>query len=86
MYIMHMGHVDRLDKNVSLSRLRLKRCMKRYHRAIFLWYIAIVLNNVMVLFALLYHDAATLEKSKGRLGYKHWLQNGLGNALIDKGM
>ena len=71
---------------MSLSRLCLKRCMKRHHRAIFLWYIAIVLNNVMVLFTLLYHDATTLEKSKGSLVYKHWLQNGLGNALIDEGM
>lgn len=33
-----MGHVDRLDKDLALFRLRLKRCLKRYHRAIFMWY------------------------------------------------
>jgi hypothetical protein len=83
MYQKHMGHVDRVDKNVSLSRLRLKRCMKRYHRAIFLWYMAIVLNNIIVLFDLLFSDVVNLWRAKGRLDYKHWFQNALGNALIE---
>ena len=83
MYQRHMGHVDRVDKQVSLSRIRLKRCMKRYHRAFLLWYMAIVLNNIIVLFDLLFSDIETLRKSKARIGYKHWLQNELGNALIE---
>ena len=72
MYAKHMGHVDRVDKNVALSRLRLKRCIKRYHRALFVWYIAIVLNSVIVLFSLLFNDIETFIKSKKRIGYKHW--------------
>ena len=86
MYQKWMGLVDRLDKNVSLSRLRLKRCIKRYHRAVFVWYIAIVLNNVMVLFGFLFHDIETFKKSKARLGFKHWFQNTLGNVLIEHGI
>lgn len=86
MYAKHMGYVDRLDKNVSLSRLRLKRCMKRYHRALFVWYIAIVLNNIMVLFSFLFADIDELRKSKQRIGYKHWFQNALGNGLIKHGI
>ena len=65
-YQQHMVHVDRMDKNVALSRLRLKRCMKRYHRAVFVWYMAIVLNNMMVLFDLLFSKTEELKKSKAR--------------------
>lgn len=129
MYQKHMGHVDRMDKNVALSRLRLKRCIKRYHRALFVWYMAVVLNNMMVLFDLLFSDTEELKKSKARfiyslimfmlvsvafakphgaayahihtctthslacthepqhrIGYKHWFQNSLGNALIQEGV
>ena len=67
-YQKHMGHVDRVDKNVALSRLRLKRCMKRYHRAIFLWYLAIILNNMMVLCSLLCEDYTELERAKEASG------------------
>ena len=88
MYQTHMGHVDRMDKNVALSRLRLKRCMKRYHRAIFVWYLAVILNNVMVLFAALCCDATKLQKSKeaSGVGYKHWFQLELGTVLINHGL
>ena len=81
-----MGWVDRLDKNISLSRLRLKRCMKRYHRALFVWYIAAILNNIMSLFGFLFSDIDELRKSKQRIGYKHWFQNALGNGLIQYGI
>ena len=53
-----------VDKNVSHSRIRLKRCPKRYHRAVFLWYLAIILNNVMALFAILFCDIDELKRSK----------------------
>ena len=86
MYAKHMGHVDRVDKNVSLSRLRLKRCIKRYHRALFIWYMAIVLNNILVLFGLFFCDVDELMKNKARIGYKHWFQNQLGNTLIVEGI
>ena len=86
MYQKHMGHVDRVDKNVALFRLRLKRCIKRYHRALFMWYIAVILNNVIVLFALLFIGVDDLMKSKEKVGYKHWFQNALGNVLIDHGL
>ena len=120
-----MGHVDRVDKNVSLFRLRLKRCMKRYHRALLVWYMAIVLNNMLVLCELLFPEVKVMKKSKARLvvvvgsvcvcvcvcvcvtqtvhttnmtilyvhtllshriGWKHWFQNALGNALISEGI
>ena len=79
MYQTHMGHVDRVDKNVALSRMRLKKCLKRYHRAIFVWYLAIVLNNIIVLFDASFVDVEELRKSKEKFGYKHWFQNSLGN-------
>lgn len=114
-----MGHVDRVDKNIALSRLRLKRCMKRYHRAIFLWYrpvlytcfhtifrhaffmlsssismshiiryLAVILNNIMVLFDALFSDASELKRSKeaAGIGYKHWFQLELGSILIEHGL
>ena len=87
MYQKHMGHVDRMDKNVALSRLRLKRCMKRYHRAIFVWYLAIILNNVMVLFLALFANADELQKSKdGSVGFKHWFQLEVSHVLIKHGL
>ena len=86
MYQKWMGLVDRLDKNVALSRLRLKRCIKRYHRAIFVWYLATMLNNIMVLFEMFIVDPEKFKKSKSRIGYKHWFQNTLGNVLIDHGV
>ena len=86
MYQKWMGLVDRLDKNVSLSRIRLKRCIKRYHRAVFMWYLAAVLNNILVLFDLMLVDVDKLKKSKARLGYKHWFQNTLGNVLMLRGL
>ena len=79
MYQTHMGWVDRVDKNIALFRLRLKKCLKRYHRAIFLWYLALVLNNIIVLFDALFIDVEDLRKSKEKIGYKHWFQNSLGN-------
>ena len=88
MYAIHMGYVDRVDKNVALSRLRLKRCMKRYHRAIFVWFLAIIFNNVMVLFALLFSDVEELAKAKeaSGIGFKHWIQLTLGTELIRYGL
>ena len=88
MYQKHMGHVDRMDKNVALSRLRLKRCMKRYHRAIFVWYLAIILNNVMVLFLALFDNTDELQKSKENsgVGFKHWFQLEVSDVLIKHGL
>ena len=36
MYQKHMGHVDRVDKNVALSDIRLRHCSRQYHRSFFL--------------------------------------------------
>lgn len=83
-----MGHVDRFDKCVALSRLRLKRCKKRYHRVLGIWNLAGVNNNVIVLFAFICKDAEELRKSKeaSDLGYRHWFQNQLGNVVINHGL
>ena len=87
-YQTHMGHVDRFDKNNALFRLRMKRCMKRYHRAIFMWYLGMVLNNCMCLCDCLCADIDELKKSKesSGLGYKHWYQNEFGDVLIVEGL
>ena len=83
-----MGYVDRFDKNCALFRLRFKRCIKRFHRAIFMWYVGLILNNIIVLFDLLFATADELRKSKeaSGLGYKHWFENEMGNVLIEDGM
>ena len=75
-----------MDKNIEFMSIRLKRCIKRYHRALFVWYIAAILNNIIVLFDLLFPSAKTLRKNKARIGYRHWFQNALGNGLIDHGI
>ena len=80
-----MGRVDQVDKNVALSRLRLKRCIRRYHRAFWLWYMAFILNNILVLFDLLF-DTDALKKSYVSIGYKHWFQNQYGDVLIVRGI
>ena len=75
MYQKHMGHVDRMDKNVSLCGIRLRRCKLRYHRQLFLWLIAAVaFNNVLVLFMIIFPAAAELKfkHEKSGFGWKHW--------------
>ena len=71
---------------MHVYRLRFKRCIRRYHRAIFIWYLSLVLNNIIVLFGFLFVDADELQRSKEAcgLGYKHWFQNEMGNSLIDE--
>ena len=83
-----MGHVDRFDKNYVLFRLRLKRCIKRYHRSIFMWYLAVILNNILCLFDSLFPDVNNLKTSmeSSGLGYKHWFQDELGGVLIVEGL
>ena len=81
-----MGHVDRVDKNIALMRVRLKRCIRRYHRAIYAWYLCLILNNVIVLFDLLVVEAAELRRSKQGMGYRHYFQNEMGNVLIEYGI
>lgn len=89
MYQHHMGHVDRVDKNVALSGVRMKRCRKRYHRALFFWYVAAVgINNVLVLFIMLFPAAEEIKKREDAndFGWKHWFQDELAVALISQGL
>ena len=89
MYQRHMGHVDRVDKNVSLSGIRLRRCKNRYHRQIFLWLIAAVaVNNVFILFLMLYPLATELQQQseKNGFGFKHFFQHELSSVLIERGI
>ena len=84
-----MGHVDRVDKNVSLTGIRLRRCKNRYHRQIFLWLIAAVaFNNVLVLFLVLYPAAEALSANheKSGFGFKHWFQHELASVLMQRGV
>ena len=87
-YANNMGNVDRFDKNVALSRIRLKRSMRRYHRVIFLWYICAILNNIMALMPFLFLEFDDFQKSKEAkgLGYRHFFQNQLGDVLICHGL
>ena len=85
MYQKHMGHVDRVDKNVSLSGIRLLRCKNRYHRQLFLWLVAAVaFNNVLILFMAIFPAAAVLKAKheKSGFGWKHWFQLQLGQVLM----
>ena len=74
MYQRHMGHVDRVDKNVALCAVRLLRCKNRYHRQLFMWLIAAVaFNNVLILFMMIYPLAKELERrwESNGFGWKH---------------
>ena len=74
-YQEHMGHVDRVDKNVSLCGIRLRRCKNRYHRHLFLWLLAAVaFNNVFILFMLIYPATDELKQrwESNGFGFKHW--------------
>ena len=88
MYQKHMGHVDRVDKNVSLSGIHLLRCQKRYHRQLFLWLIAAVaFNNVLILFMIIFPTAAELQKKYdgNGFGWKHYFQQELASVLMKRG-
>jgi hypothetical protein len=89
MYQHHMGHVDRVDKNVALCVIRLRRCKNRYHRHLFLWLLAAVaFNNVLILFLIIFPDVEALMKQweNNDFGFKHWWQNDLGLTLIQHGI
>ena len=76
-YQKHMGEVDRVDKNVSLSCIGLRRCKNRYHRQLFLWLLAAVaFNNVLILFMTIFPLAVELasKHEKSKFGWKHWFQ------------
>ena len=88
MYQQHMGHVDRMDKNVALCGIRLRRCKHRYHRQMFLWLIAAVaFNNVFVLFMMIFPLASELKAKheKNGFGWKHYFQHELSLVLMKHG-
>ena len=78
--------MGRVDKNIALMRVHLKRCIRRYHRAIFAWYLSAMLNNIIVLFDLLVAETPELRRSKQGMGYRHYFQNEMGNVLIEHGI
>ena len=88
-YAKHMGHVDRCDKNVSLSKIKPRRCKKRYHRSIFYWLLASVgFSNVIAVFMSVFPDATDFEKKQNSagIGFKYWVQDEMGNSLIKMGL
>jgi DNA polymerase III epsilon subunit-like protein len=85
MYQARMGAVDYMDKVVSFARIRLKRCKKRYHRAIFLWHLSVVgFHNTKIVWEILLGEEVVkeLKKKHGRFGFSHWVQKELANGLI----
>ena len=77
-----------MDKNVALSGIRLRRCKNRYHRHIFFWLIAaVVVNNIFILFGLLFPLVDELkEKYEGNgFGWKHMFQHELAHILMTRG-
>ena len=62
--------------------------MLRYHRVIFMWFICLVLNNIMALMVFIFFEFAEIQRSKEAqgIGYKHFSQNHLGNQLIKHGL
>ena len=83
-YATNMGFVDRFDKNTALSRIRLKRSMRRYHRVIFLWYICVVLSNIMTVMRFIFLEYNELQRAKG-IENGHFYQDELNSILIDYG-
>ena len=53
-----------------------------------MWYICLVLNNIMALMVFIFFEFAELQRSKEAqgIGYKHFFQNHLGNQLIKHGL
>lgn len=89
LYAVHMGHVDRCDKNIALSKIKPRRCKKRYHRAVFYWLLAAVgFNNVLAVFMALFPNAQEFEKkqNRGSIGFKYWAQDEMANSLIKLGL
>jgi len=85
-YAKNMGGVDRLDKVVALADIRMRRCKKRYHRVIFFWFLsAIGFNNVKVIFEWLIgkENLLALRKKHRDMGYFHWFQDMLAEAIIE---
>ena len=62
--------------------------MLRYHRVIFMWYICLVINNIMALMVFIFLEFDELQRSKEAqgIGYKHFFQNHLGDQLITHGL
>ena len=87
-YQKHMGYVDRLDRFMASAGIRLRRCKRRYHRAIFFWMLSEMLNNIFVLFAILFPLAEALkrEHEDSSIGFRHWFQDKIGNVLITYGL
>ena len=87
-YQKHMGYVDRLDRFMTSANIHLRQCQRRYHRAIFFWMLAAMLNNIFVLFAMLWPLAESLKQKHEScgFGYRHWFQDEIGNALIEYGL
>ena len=88
-YAKHMGHVDRCDKNVSLSKIKPRRCKKRYHRCIFYWLLASVgFSNTLAVFMCLFPNATAFEKktNSGSIGFKYWAQDEMANSFIAMGL
>ena len=84
-----MGHVDRVDKNVSLASIALKRCKCRYHRQLFLWLIsAVAFNNVLILFMMVCPLVEVMQQQheSSGFGWKHWFQHQLASVLINRGI
>ena len=84
-----MPWVDRFDKTVALTKMRLRRCKLRIHRAPFVWALAgLGVNNTLLLFDGVSGEAAELRKkwTHNGLGYVHWYQDELADVLIEHGL
>ena len=69
-YHKHFAYVDRADKNAALAALLLGRCKQRFHRLIFLWYLAMIgFNNLIALFMMLFNGAAKFTQKKEDSGF-----------------
>ena len=93
MYATYMGAIDRIDKTVAYVRVSFGRCVKRYHRVIFFWFISTIgLHNLMVIFKWLYSKYVgnfdeLYKKHDGLgIGYTTWVQMTLARKLIEHGV
>lgn len=90
-YQKNMGAIDRIDKSNALAQIKMRRCQKRYQRTIFWWLVSTVgHHNVKVLVeAMIGSERITTikqDRTVREMGYFHWFQYTLGEALITHGI
>jgi hypothetical protein len=84
-----MGGVDRFNRLNAQTGIRMGRCIRRYHRQLFLgWHLSgIGVCNVRVAFEALWPQAKDLRREwDGKAGFNWWFQDRLGRLVREHGL